>query len=200
MKKWQGIFLPLVLAGCSPPTVPDITYFRLPPPNAEVGAEQLPSLPIPLVVEMFTADGIYAEQALLYSTGADASALRSYHYQLWTDPPARLLQRRLIDQLQHHRLSNLIADRLTSNIDALRVSTLIRRFERVKQPTGWVGVVQLQFRVDRGESEKPLLLKTYSTEIPAAGEALSATVQSLAKATDQLFAEFETDLRALKIH
>src|SRR4051812_8411153 len=84
----------IMLVACSAPTVPDFTYFRLPRP------QELEPVPAPLfgdlVVEVFGADGLYGDQALIYALDPGAEQLRQYHYQLWTDPPARVLQRRLI--------------------------------------------------------------------------------------------------------
>ncbi|HET7776979.1 MAG TPA: hypothetical protein VFL07_00365, partial [Rudaea sp.] len=81
----------LTLAGCSPPPVPDVTYFRLPTPAALPHADKPLSL-LPIEVEVFGAEGVYAEQSLIYAVAADGNALRTYHYQLWSDPPSHALQ------------------------------------------------------------------------------------------------------------
>ena len=52
---------------------------------------------LPIEVEMFSAEGVYAEQALIYTVTPDAGSLRTYHYQLWSDPPTHALQTRLTD-------------------------------------------------------------------------------------------------------
>ena len=38
----------------------------------------------------FGADGLYADQALVYALDPMRAQLRQYHYQLWTDPPTRV--------------------------------------------------------------------------------------------------------------
>lgn len=76
------VLLPLIaLAACSAPTVPDFTYYRLPRPQP-LEPLSVPLFHDPLVVEAFNADGLYADQALIYALDADAQQLRQYHYQL----------------------------------------------------------------------------------------------------------------------
>ncbi|MCX7557901.1 hypothetical protein OS187_14000, partial [Xanthomonadaceae bacterium JHOS43] len=88
-----------LLAGCaSAPGLPETTYYRL---SEAAPLERLPEpvVSLPVVVETFFADGLYSDQALIYSLDPDASRLRNYHYQIWIDPPVRLLQRRLISAM-----------------------------------------------------------------------------------------------------
>ena len=87
------IAMAATLGGCGVPAVPDFTYYRLPRP-APIAPEASP-LYGDIVVDVFGADGLYADQALVYALDADAGELRQYHYQLWTDPPTRVLQRRI---------------------------------------------------------------------------------------------------------
>jgi cholesterol transport system auxiliary component len=186
----------LLLAGCTPPTVPDVTYFRLPPAPA-VDTESAPLFgDLPLVVEVFTADGLYAEQALIYALDPAAETLRSYHYQLWIDPPARLLQRRLIEQLRSARAAPLVTDRLPSNIPAVHISGVIRRFDRVKQADGYRIFVALEIRAERSNNA-PMLQKTYRSEFDASGGTLGETVNAFGSAVDRAFAEFQNDLRSV---
>jgi len=44
-----------------------------------------------------------------------AQELRQYHYQLWTDPPARVLQRRLIEQLRDANIAGSVTDELPAS-------------------------------------------------------------------------------------
>ena len=187
-------------AGCgSVPEVPEVQYYRLPPaaksPDHETAAFQQA-----LVVEPLSADGVYNEQAILYAVKLDGS-LKPYHYQLWSDPPGRLLQRRLIANLRSARMAPLVTDRLPAAQPSLRITGLIERFERVRvSATGeqerWQIHVALQFRLDRND-DRPLLQQTYRAEVPAGGPSIQATVRAFGRAIDQCFAELRTDLKAL---
>jgi len=182
------------LAGCSAPTIPDFTYYRLP------RAEKLDVLPAPLfdepvVVEAFGADGLYADQALIYALDPGAQELRQYHYQLWTDPPTRILQRRLILQLRDAGIAAQVTDQLPASEPAIRIAGVILRFDRVPDATGGFGVVvALKLRA-ADKDGRPLLDEYYRAEKPAVGTGVKASVDAYGAALDTIFAQFHADLR-----
>ncbi|MBS0569408.1 MAG: membrane integrity-associated transporter subunit PqiC [Proteobacteria bacterium] len=184
-----------LLAACSVDPVPDVTYFRLPAPSALPHADK-PLSALPIEVETFRGDGIYAEQALIYATTPQADALRAFHYQLWSDPPSRALQARLTGMLRDSGITSVVTDRLPASTPALRVHGRIVRFERVPRDGGFVAVVALEIRVDQDQGE-PLLERTYRSEIAAADPSIAATVDAFGKAIDKDFAAFHADLAAL---
>lgn len=184
-----------LLTACSVPAVPDVTYFRLPAAAALPRADK-PLSALPIEVETFRGDGIYAEQALIYATTPRADALRAFHYQLWSDPPSRALQARLTDMLRDAGIAPLVTDRLPASTPALRVHGRILRFERVPRDGGFVTVVVLEMRVDQDQGE-PLIERSYSAEIPAADSSITATVDAFGQAVNKDFAAFYADLAAL---
>jgi cholesterol transport system auxiliary component len=188
--------LVMTLGACSSPSVPDVTYFRLPPAQPLPHAAKPLSL-LPIEVEVFTGEGIYAEQALLYATTPDAGSLRAYHYQVWSEPPSQALQARLVGLLRESGISPLVTDRLPASTPALRIHGQIVRYERVKRDTGFVASVSLQLRVDQDQGE-PVLEKTYSAEKPASDVNIEASVAAFGAAVDQAFAAFYADLTALE--
>lgn len=197
------LIIALAITACgSVPEVPEIRYYRLPPPanapNAEGEAFQQA-----LVIEPLSADGVYNEQAILYALKPDGS-LKPYHYQLWSDPPGRMLQRRLIENLRSARMAPLVTDRLPAAQPSLRLTGLIERFERVRisgssDAAGserWKVYVALAFRLDRSNAE-PILQRSYRAEVPADSASIEATVRAFAQAIDQCFAQLRTDMAAL---
>lgn len=203
VRDWRatvGALAMLFVAGCgSVPVVPEVRYYRLPPaaelPNAETKAFQQA-----LVVEPLSADGIYNEQAILYALKPDGS-LKPYHYQLWSDPPGRLLQRRLIAHLRSARMAPLVTDRLPASQPSLRLTGLVERFERVRISKSegaerWQIYVALQFRLDRND-DRPLLTQSYRAEVLAESASIEATVRAFARAIDECYAKLHADLAAL---
>ncbi len=183
----------VALAGCGAPTVPDFTYYRLPRP------EPLEAAPKPLfgdvVVDVFAADGIYGDQALIYATDPGAQELRQYHYQLWTDPPTRVLQRRMIEQLRKTNLAGEITDELPASHPAIRIAGTILRFDRAPNETGgFTATVALKLRADDA-SGIPIIDDYYRAERPAADATMRATVDAYGAALDEVFAAFYADLR-----
>ncbi len=192
MRRLATLALAALLAGCGSAPVPDQSYYRL-PPAVDVQPLAQAAIADPILVDTFLADGLHDEQAILYAT-SEGGSLKAYHYQLWNDPPARLLQRRLIARLRAAGVtSGVVADRVPSQLTAVRVSGLIDRFERQKTAAGWVAAVQLEMRVDVGGSELPVLLKTYESLQPADNESIQATIRAFAAAVDDVFARFVED-------
>lgn len=184
----------LALAGCGAPVVPDFTYYRLPRQQA-VEPLAAPVFVDPLVVDAFSADGLYADQALVYALDPDAQQLRQYHYQLWTDPPVRILQRRLIARLRAMRISAQVTDELPASQPAVRISGIILRFDRVPMPDGgWNAVVALKLRADARDGT-PMVDDYYRAEHAAAGAGMKATVDAYGSALDAIYAQFQSDLR-----
>jgi ABC-type uncharacterized transport system auxiliary subunit len=184
----------VALGGCgNVPGVPDHTYFRM------SGAKALPRsekqvFVNPIVVGLFDANGLYADRALVYALDAQADELRQYHYQLWTDPPTRLLQRRLQIELRDAAIAPLVIDSLAASQAAHRISGEILRFERV--PTvegGYIGSVVLKIRVDRPDGT-PQVDEIYHADVAASDARLMSSANALFEAVDEIFAEFHADL------
>ena len=181
------------LTACGAPTVPDFTYFRLPRP------QPLEVAPAPLfgdiVVDVFGADGLYADQALIYALDPSAQQLRQYHYQLWTDPPTRVLQRRLILQLRETKVAGDVTDEMPASHPATRISGVILRFDRSPNGSGgFNATVALKLRADDSNGT-PIIDDYYRAELPTASNDIKATVDAYGAALDQVFAEFYADLR-----
>lgn len=196
MKKALAILsMTVALAACSPATVPDVTYFRLPPPTPLPHADK-PLTSLPIEVEVFRGEGIYAEQALIYATNEHSTELRTYHYQLWGDPPSRGLQARLTKMLRDSGVSNLVTDTLPASDQALRVQGTIVRYERVQNGQTYSAHVAFDIRVEQ-DSGEPVLEQTYAGDADAPDATIAGTVQAFGTAVDQAFAKFYGDLASL---
>jgi cholesterol transport system auxiliary component len=186
----------LALGACSPAAVPDVTYFRMPAATPLPHAAT-PLSTLPIEVEVFTGEGIYAEQALIYSTSPDGASLRTYHYHLWSDPPSRTLQARLTSALRESGISNLVTDRLPASDQALRIHGRIVRYERVERTEKAFEVqVALEMRVEQ-DSGEPLIEQTYAAQAQATDTTIAGTVRAFATAVDEVFAKFYADLAVL---
>jgi uncharacterized lipoprotein YmbA len=183
----------LLLGACSSEPVPEIAYYTLPPLTA-VPERAAPVFKAPISIDSFLADGVYNEQGVLYLS-LDHRNLRAYHYQLWQDPPTRMLQRRLIDTLRARRLSDLVADRLPSSAEQINVLGLVRRFDRVQGEDGWHAMVQLELRIERGSAKTPLLVKKYVWALRALHNSIQATVEAFKVSVDQCFGAFAHEAR-----
>ncbi|MBS0589063.1 MAG: membrane integrity-associated transporter subunit PqiC [Proteobacteria bacterium] len=186
----------LWLAACSSPAIPEVTYFRLPAPAA-VARMATPLSSLPIEVDTFRADGVYAEQAVLYATTPDAGALRAYHYQMWSDPPARGLQERLTDRLRDAGVAPLVTDRLPSSVQALRIQGRILHYERVQNAAKVSALVEFEMRIEQ-DSGEPLLERRYRAEAVATGPDMAAMARAFGTAVDTTFSTFVADLVAMQ--
>ena len=184
----------LLLGACaSAPGIPETTWHRLPPVSAAAPLAHASALPI--VVQQLEADGLHADQALLYALDPSGQRLRAYHYHFWVDPPGYLLQRRLIARLRGAQAAERITDQLPSRQPALWVSGRIERFERVPSASGgYEAQVGLRLRVSRRDAAEPLVEHEYAATVSAADDSLVASVQALGAATDHALDAFLRDL------
>lgn len=192
---WIVLGVSLALAGCAAPSpIPDFTYYRLPAP--EYGAPLAkPLFRETLVVAAFGADGLYADKALIHAIDPGAQQLRQYHYQMWTDPPTRILQRRLIAQLRSAGLAPRVTDELPASEPAVRISGIILRLDRIPDGNGgFNAAVTLRLRA-ADNNDVPIVDDYFLAEKLADGPTLKASVDAFGAAIDEIFAEFETELR-----
>lgn len=197
--RWILLAVLATLAACSVAPVPDFTWYRLPRAQP-LDVASTPLFHDPVVVAAFSADGLYGDQPLIYALDPDAQQLRQYHYQLWTDPPTRMLQRRLIAQLRAAHVSSEVTDELPASTPAIRVGGTILRFDRVPVAAGGFKVfVALKLRVDDRDGT-PLVDDYFRAEIAVDDPHLKATVDAYGTAIDTIFAQFYDELRKTGTH
>ena len=194
MRLLLPIVLVMLLSACaSAPSIPETTYHRL-PRASEVPRLSQPST-VPIVVQRLEADGLHADQALLYALDPNGHRLRGYHYHLWVDPPGYLLQRRLIQRLRAASAAERVTDQLPTRLQALWLAGRIEAFERVPTANGgWQGSVSLRLRLNARDGGLPLIDSEYSAQVEADDGSLSASVAALSQALDQVVAKFLGEL------
>jgi cholesterol transport system auxiliary component len=196
MHRLAILLVALAVAACGGvATIPDTTYYRLPQP-ATVSSVAAPVSTLPIVVDAFLADGLQNQQAMLYSLDAQGTQLRSYHYQLWAEPPGRMLQRRLIETLRAAGAADTVLDRMPPGAAQMRVRGLLTRFERLRDGSGSTASVAMQLRVESPGHFEPWLLREYRVDEAAAGASVEAYVEAMARAVDRIYAEFLRDLES----
>ncbi len=188
------VILAALLAGCAGvPSAPETTWYRLPEPAPRERLDA-PVVELPIVVETYLADGLYSDQALIHTLDARADRLRTYHYQLWIDPPVRLLQRRLITDLRASGVARVVTDRLPTRLEVLRVHGRIARLDRVRTDAGWEVAVSLVLRAEPSGGGRPWVIGEYHRQLPASGDRVADSVRAYGLALDQIHGEFIVDL------
>ena len=204
LRTGAALLLVLLLTGCAGgPAIPDTTYYRL-GPLPVVQAWDAPLTAQPVVVPTFVADGVHSDQALLYALDDDGMRLRAYHYQLWVDPPTRMLQRRLLATLRRAGVSPLVVDNLPQARKPTQVSGRIIALERVPAGDGWTVHVALGLRyqpsivepLSADRDEEHGLVRVYRETRNVPDGSVAASARLMGDAVDTIFERFLADLQA----
>lgn len=179
----------LLIACSSNVSVPEDQFYRLPPPRPNLADLEL--IQGGIFVQRFIADGLYRERPLLYLKGNQGIEIAQYDYQLWIDSPARLLRDHLISYLRLTQASDFVVD--TTDVDAvLRIHGKLQRFEI--DPDNAQVNVQIQFRVDHKDSEKPVLLNEYNVSAPTRGSEMNSIILGYGEAIDNIYSSMLSEL------
>lgn len=193
MKTWTlTLFLMLAAGGCAKaPPVPTDDFYRLPPPQA-AQHEASPWTDGVIVVRVLRADGLHSDRALLYTDDAQGLMLKRYAYHLWVDPPPKMVQQQLAAYLRAIGAGRMVMTSIDAVPD-LVVKGRIERFERQVQESGVTTHVELQLQLEDRRG-KPLLLKDYTADVPAADDGIMATVNAIDKGLNRIYAQFAGDV------
>jgi cholesterol transport system auxiliary component len=193
-----GVILAMLVSACATDPLPDYRYYR---PHALLTptALPLPALTSVLEVEAFRADGVFGERPIVYSFAEEPQKLSQYHYQLWTDPPGAILQRRFVDVLAAIKVAPLVTARASPRAEPTKLTGIIERLERVRiAPGTWQIAVKLRIRIESHRGDKPLLERTYERSLDVADDTISASVERFGQALDGIAEAVAHDLLALK--
>jgi len=184
----------LLLAACAGQPSPRETFFRL---DAAAPAEHFRAPPLPGVLEIdrVEAEGVLADRAIAYQ--ASAEALQRYHYELWSDPPAQLVQDLLARTLRDCGAAGTVVtpDLRVSPDWIMRIK--LRRFEQV--PSAHGVAVEMQVAVLGARDGALLLLKDYAAQAPTDSDHADAVSAAMGKAVSQVLAALVADIGRIKV-
>jgi cholesterol transport system auxiliary component len=190
----SGALFCLLLSACATDPLPDYRYFR-PGAMTVYAALAKPALDGVLEVASFRADGVFGERPIVYTSASEPERLSQYHYQLWTDPPGTILQRRFIDVLSAMNAASSVTARASPRSEPAKLSGMIERLERIKRASGsWEVALTLHIKVEKTRGVLPVLEKTYARTLAVSGDSISASVVQFGVAIDQIAAEVARDL------
>jgi cholesterol transport system auxiliary component len=192
MKK-ACLLLLLGLVGCATNPLPDYRYYR-PSPSLPVSALAKPLLSDTIEVQYFRADGVLGERPIVYTSSDEPQKLSQYHYQLWTDPPGAILQRRMSDLLAQYGIAKRLTVRASAREEPIQLTGTIERLERIKSGAGTQVAVALRLRLEAHRAQTPMLEKRYEKLLSVSDDSISASVHAFGLACDQITAEFVQDL------
>ncbi len=183
----------LLLNGCfsSAPPVPRDHYYRVlvSAPARSDG----PMLQGVLSVAPLEADGLLRERPVVYSASGESYEMQQHDYHYWTDPPPRMLQIQLISYLRHSGLAEtVVAPDLRIEAD-YELSGRIKRLERLLGGGPPRVVAEIELALVESKSNRLILVRSYSAEVPSADESVTSSITALNTALSRIFESFLTD-------
>ncbi len=181
--------LVVVVAACSSPPVPTDTFYNL-TSGRSVGADSQMKISGALEVPPFRAEGVINERAIVYRETDTTQKQYTYHY--WSEPPAIMIQRSVIDALRSAQaFDQVAAPEIRTNRD-YELTGILRRLEHVVGDTSKV-VVEFDVGLRRIRGNDLVFLKTYRTERDT-GRGVAAAVSTMSAALDDLLREMLNDI------
>lgn len=190
VKRLGSIALLLALAACALPAPPPDMFYRIEPgPAASRFAK--PPLPGVLEVQRLTADGVLDERAITVAA-RDGGPLSHYKYDLWSDPPAMMLQ----DRLARFLTTAGAADRVLSpELGVLADWTLRGKLHRLEHLADSSQVaVDIELSVVSAHDGTLVLLEDYSALVPVGSGGIDGVVAAMERGVSQVFGRFLADL------
>ena len=184
----------LALSACSSAAPPEDHFYRLQVDFISPPAER-PTFPGVLEVARLDSDGVIVERPLVYTR--EDGVLARYRYDLWSDPPARLLHERMVEALALSKVSEGITVSELRNLSDWVVRGRLQRFEQVDN--GAAVVVRLALAVSSARDGRVLLLDVYEVKEPTTAPTPEATAAALSRASTKAIADFIADLKALPV-
>lgn len=178
-----------LLSACSSPPVPTDTYYNLTAGRA-LPTSMSDKIDGTVEVPPFKAEGVVNERAIVYRESATTQKQYTYHY--WSEPPAIMLQRSLIDALRGAQtFDQVVAPEIRADREYELIGTL-RRLEHVVSGSGQV-IVEFDIGLRRVRGNDTLFLNTYRTEV-SAGRGVASAVTAMSAALDTLLAQALKDI------
>jgi ABC-type uncharacterized transport system auxiliary subunit len=183
-----------VLAGCAGEGVPVPTdrFHRL-----NVGAPATvyatPQLAGIVEVDRFRAAGVLHDRAIVFVEHDKPDVLHQYHYQLWSDPPTRMLQMVTVDYLREAHLANQV---VTTDLGSEPTYTLtgdIKKLEHIVGNSSSVAV-EIEFGLRAHRDGSLVWVKRYSESMTVKDDKVGTATRAISEAVTKILTNLSADL------
>lgn len=192
-RSWRlaPVALLMGLAACQQSApVPPESFYRIDLATPAGAGRKLAGI---VEVAPLAADGIVGERAIIHTD--TSGVLLKYSYHSWVEQPARMLHKGLIDFLRARGVADQVVAPELRLIPTHRVQGTLRRLEQVVRADGSaIAVVEMELALTRTRDPKPLILKTYHVEHPAADTSVLEATTAIRAAVSEIYAQFAADM------
>ncbi len=180
------------LSGCAQPELPVDHFYRL---DVAVPEKVFSTPLIDGVVEVgkFSAYGLVARRAIVYSAKNLPLELRDYNYHFWTAPPPIMLRDQLVEYLRAAAAAKTVVTPEMRISPDYVLAVKIKRLEKINGQRPMV-TVELEMMLRNVRDDKQIFFNTYAVELKSTNNSVTEAVKAINRALGQIYASFVNDL------
>jgi ABC-type uncharacterized transport system auxiliary subunit len=190
----SGAIVAGALAGCGGEGVPVPTdrFHRL-TVGAPATVYQTPQLEGTVEVDRFNATGVLQDRAIIFIEHDNPNVMHQYHYQLWSDPPTRMLQMATVDYLRATHLADQV---VKTGLRVVPAYTLIGDIKKLEHVVGNSSSVQveLEFGLRDHRDGSLVWVKSYTATKVVDDDSVAAATRAIGEAVKEILATLSADL------
>ncbi len=152
-----------------------------------------PRLAGALEVDRFHAAGILQDRAIIFIEHDNPNVLRQYDYQLWADPPTRLLQVVTVDYLRDAQLADQVVATGLRTDPSYTLMGDIKKLEHVVGNSSSV-VVELEFGLREHRDGNLVWVKSYTAIRTVKESTVAGATRAISKAIEEILSSLSADL------
>jgi ABC-type uncharacterized transport system auxiliary subunit len=183
-----------VLAGCGQEGVPVPTdrFHRL-MIDSPATVYPAPKLSGVLEVERFSANGVLQGRSIVFVEHDSPNVMHQYQYQLWSDPPTRMLQDATVDYLRDSQLADQVVPTGLRITPTYTLVGDIRQLEHVVGNSASV-IVELEFGLRQNRDDSLVWVKSYTATRAVKDDTVGAATRAMGEAVGEILTELSADL------
>ncbi|MCI0653236.1 MAG: ABC-type transport auxiliary lipoprotein family protein [Methylococcaceae bacterium] len=189
----------LTIIACQSGPAPRETYYQL-EPEIQQGPPD-PKACGTLLVGRLGTHGFAGGRAIVFRERADSLEIQRYHYNLWSEAPALMIQQAIARSLRATGLLRYVITPVErANADWI-VSGSLLRLEHFPNSSPASVVFEVELGIVSAKSRETLFLKRYLETESAANNNIGDAVKAFNNALEQMLAQFQKDAgKILALH
>ena len=189
-----GAILAAALSGCGGEGIPVPTdrFHRL-TVGEPAEAFDTPRLEGTVEVDRFNAVGVFQGRAIVFIENDNPNVMHQYHYQLWSDPPTRMLQSATVDYLRSAQVADQVVKTGLRAVPAYTLSGEIRKLDHVVGNSSSV-LVELEFGLREHKEGSLVWVKRYTVTKSVDDDSVAAATRAMGEAVEEILASLTADL------
>ena len=172
--------------------VPSDRFHRL-TVGAPTTVYQTPQLTGTVEVDRFVANGVLQDRAIIFIEHDNPNVLHQYQYQLWSDPPTRMLQTATVEYLRATQIADQVVKAGLRVEPTYTLTGDIKKLEHVVGNSSSVQV-ELEFGLREYKGGELVWMKAYTVRKAVDDGSVAAATRAIGKAVEEILASVSMDL------